>query len=247
MQDFFANAMDVALLCVYNNNWMTDSSNTIAFCREHIRRSELGYHLCEKCHKDLEKAAIKEGKPVVVNCHAGLIMFAIPVCIDGKYIASVIGGQVLKEPLDEKHFKNVAKKLNIKGSEYLEEIKNIKVLPEEKIKTATELLFLVTNAIISFAYARNHLIKLGMGDKIPRNPALEDWFLSTYGNIKRPISTREYEVLKLIVEGKSNTEIAKELFISVHTAKAHVSSILEKFEVEDRVQVAVKAIREGFI
>ena len=62
-----------------------------------------------------------------------------------------------------------------------------------------------------------------------------------------PITEREFEVLKLIVLGKSNTEIAKDLFISVHTVKAHVSSILEKFSVEDRVQVAVKAIREGLV
>ena len=76
---------------------------------------------------------------------------------------------------------------------------------------------------------------------------MEEWFFSNYGNIKKPISSREFEVLKLIVLGKSNTEIANELFISVHTAKAHVSSILEKFAVEDRVQLAVKVVREGII
>ena len=60
-----------------------------------------------------------------------------------------------------------------------------------------------------------------------------------------PLTERECEVLKHLVEGKSNTEIAKELIVSVHTAKAHVCSILQKMSVNDRVQAAVKAVREA--
>lgn len=59
------------------------------------------------------------------------------------------------------------------------------------------------------------------------------------------LTERELEVLRLIVLGKSNTEIADELSISIHTAKAHVCSILQKMEVEDRVSAAVKAVRQG--
>lgn len=62
-----------------------------------------------------------------------------------------------------------------------------------------------------------------------------------------PLTDRECEVLKHLVMGKSNTEIAKELIVSVHTAKAHVCSILQKMCVNDRVQAAVKAVREGLV
>lgn len=62
-----------------------------------------------------------------------------------------------------------------------------------------------------------------------------------------PLTEREYEVLKHLVTGKSNTEIAKELIVSVHTAKAHVCSILQKMCVNDRVQAAVKAVKEGMV
>lgn len=62
-----------------------------------------------------------------------------------------------------------------------------------------------------------------------------------------PLTEREYEVLKHLVSGKSNTEIAKELIVSVHTAKAHVCSILQKMCVNDRVQAAVKAVKEGIV
>lgn len=62
-----------------------------------------------------------------------------------------------------------------------------------------------------------------------------------------PLTEREFEVLKHLVAGKSNTEIAKELIVSVHTAKAHVCSILQKMCVNDRVQAAVKAVKEGIV
>lgn len=66
-------------------------------------------------------------------------------------------------------------------------------------------------------------------------------------NRKRKLSERELEVLKLVVKGLNNAEIAKKLVISIHTAKAHVCSILEKMCVEDRVQAAVKAVRENIV
>jgi DNA-binding NarL/FixJ family response regulator len=64
---------------------------------------------------------------------------------------------------------------------------------------------------------------------------------------KGQLTEREIEVLKLLVMGKSNTEIAQDLIVSVHTAKAHVCSILQKLCVDDRVQAAVKAIKEKII
>ena len=61
------------------------------------------------------------------------------------------------------------------------------------------------------------------------------------------LTERELEVLRLLVKGKSNTEIAKDLIVSVHTAKAHVCSILQKLCVDDRVQAAVKAVKENIV
>ena len=61
------------------------------------------------------------------------------------------------------------------------------------------------------------------------------------------LTEREYEVLKLVVDGKSNNEIAGDLKISEHTAKAHVCNIIQKLVVDDRTQAAVKAIKEGLV
>jgi DNA-binding NarL/FixJ family response regulator len=57
------------------------------------------------------------------------------------------------------------------------------------------------------------------------------------------LTKREGEVLNLMAEGKENTEIAEDLFISPHTVKNHVSNILGKLESQSRVEAAVKAAR----
>ena len=57
------------------------------------------------------------------------------------------------------------------------------------------------------------------------------------------LTSREKEVLVLLTQGLSNTEIAEKLIISSHTAKAHVCNILTKLSVTDRVQAAVKAVK----
>lgn len=71
--------------------------------------------------------------------------------------------------------------------------------------------------------------------------------VDVYQTLTSPLSARESEVLKLLVNGKSNTEIAEELIVSVHTAKAHVCNILHKMQVTDRVQAAVMAFKLGLV
>ena len=64
---------------------------------------------------------------------------------------------------------------------------------------------------------------------------------------EKDLSKREIEVLKLVTEGKSNTQIGIMLNISSHTAKAHLNSIFEKLNVHDRICAAVKAVRENIV
>lgn len=68
----------------------------------------------------------------------------------------------------------------------------------------------------------------------------------TFSN-KLALTTREREVLRLIVEGMSNTQIAKALGISLHTTKAHVCGVLQKLSVQDRMQAAVKAVQHALV
>ncbi|MBW4656306.1 MAG: response regulator transcription factor [Kaiparowitsia implicata GSE-PSE-MK54-09C] len=66
-------------------------------------------------------------------------------------------------------------------------------------------------------------------------------------NQSRRLSERELEVLRLLVDGCSNPEIAAALYLSPNTVKTHVKSIMNKFGVNDRVRTAVFALRNGVI
>jgi NarL family two-component system response regulator LiaR len=61
------------------------------------------------------------------------------------------------------------------------------------------------------------------------------------------LSMREREVLRLMAEGRSNHEIAENLVISDLTARNHISNILVKLRVENRVQAAVRAVRKRLL
>jgi DNA-binding NarL/FixJ family response regulator len=61
------------------------------------------------------------------------------------------------------------------------------------------------------------------------------------------LSQRELDVLKLMVEGYSNPEIASALYLSPNTIKTHVRGIMNKLAVDDRVQAAVVALRAGLV
>jgi DNA-binding NarL/FixJ family response regulator len=62
-----------------------------------------------------------------------------------------------------------------------------------------------------------------------------------------PLSDRELEVLKLVAEGKTNQEIGEALYIGPSTARNHISSILMKLQVDNRVQAAVRAVRDRLV
>ena len=62
-----------------------------------------------------------------------------------------------------------------------------------------------------------------------------------------PLTSRELEVLELIVAGCSNAEISEKLYITVGTVKTHVCHILNKLCADDRTQAAVRALRAGLV
>lgn len=61
------------------------------------------------------------------------------------------------------------------------------------------------------------------------------------------LTSRELEVVRLIAQGRSNQEIARELVISEKTVKTHVSNVLSKLDLGDRTQLAIFAIKKGLV
>lgn len=68
----------------------------------------------------------------------------------------------------------------------------------------------------------------------------------TEPDLQQPLTQREKEVLELISHGMTNKEISAALFISQNTVRAHVRSLMQKLNLDNRTQLAVYGIREGF-
>ncbi len=111
----------------------------------------------------------------------------------------------------------------------------------------TEMLLYIVRSVFQGAMWLDPKIVPSLREKsekiIPKKHTTREAFRNSHANLTQ----REYEVLKLVVDGKSNNDIAEKLCISEHTAKAHVCSIIQKLVVDDRTQAAVKAIKEGIV
>jgi DNA-binding NarL/FixJ family response regulator len=87
------------------------------------------------------------------------------------------------------------------------------------------------------------------------SPAVTKRVISQFSRIPRPVApsrfdeltAREQEIFRLIADGLSNAEIGRELYISDTTVKTHITHILQKLELRDRVQVVVLAYQSGLI
>jgi two-component system nitrate/nitrite response regulator NarL len=90
-------------------------------------------------------------------------------------------------------------------------------------------------SMVSPRMARTLLHQLRRHEQEDRRPTVES------------LSDREKEVLRLVVDGKDNAAIAQELFISPYTVKNHISNILLKLNVENRLQAAVYAVRDSLV
>ena len=99
LQDNLAKALDLAFVTVdYRGRPVTKHSGFTKFC-SCMRGNEKYGRLCDKCHAHGGLHATMEEEPYIYRCHGGLVEFAVPLMVDGKYVGSVMGGQC--EPVGE--------------------------------------------------------------------------------------------------------------------------------------------------
>ena len=153
IQDGFAKLTGMAALTTDEyGNAVTQGSNFTDFCMNYTRKSRLGCQRCEKCDKSGGEQTMHSGKAAAYFCHAGLVDFAAPIMLNGKFIGSIIGGQVLTEKPDEKKFRAIARELDIDVDEYIEALGKIQIIEKEKIDAAADFLCTIAKVLSQTAY-----------------------------------------------------------------------------------------------
>jgi two-component system response regulator NreC len=112
--------------------------------------------------------------------------------------------------------------------------------------------YVLKGATVSELLAALRLVIQG-GVPIPRTlgPRLLSDYLDRAGqqavSSYETLSAREHEILRLICNGRTNKQIAEELFLSVRTVERHRSSIMRKAGLENRAELVAYALRQGFL
>ncbi|HWR41421.1 MAG TPA: PocR ligand-binding domain-containing protein [Patescibacteria group bacterium] len=158
VQDSFAKAMGMASITVDHNGPVTNPSNFTEFCMELTRKSPEGARRCNQCDINGGQEAARTGKPAIYYCHGGLMDFAAPIVVNGRQIGSMLGGQVLPQPPDEEKFRRIAAEIGVDPDRYVAAVKKIRVVPEESIRAAAELLYIVANALSGMGYQRQQIM-----------------------------------------------------------------------------------------
>lgn len=127
-----------------------DSMADTQFCQL-IRSTPQGLRKCERCCARAGFQANRLGVPYIFRCHAGLIKWAAPITIKGKYLGSIVCGQVLMwEPEDFFwiEIKEMTRDLGVSVIELIEAGTRLKVVSGQRVQAAAELLFVLANHIM---------------------------------------------------------------------------------------------------
>lgn len=154
IQDGFARLTGMAALTTdEKGNAVTQGSNFTDFCMNYTRQSKIGCARCGLCDKNGGEQTMKTGKAAAYYCHAGLVDFAAPIMVNGEFIGSIIGGQVLTEAPDEKKFRKIAQDLNINPDDYIRALKKVNIVEKEKIDAAADFLCIIAKILSESAYS----------------------------------------------------------------------------------------------
>lgn len=157
-QDDFAKGVGVASVTVDpDGNPITNPSSYTRFCMDYTHSTECGDKRCAESHRRGGEEAARTGKPVVYECHAGLIDFAAPIMIEGKLIGTILGGQVLTAVPEEDKYRRIAKEIGVNSDEYVQASKEVRILSRESIEAAANVLFIVANSLSKSAYQQRKL------------------------------------------------------------------------------------------
>ena len=136
---------------------VTHPTDWTDFCMKYTRGCPKGKARCEKCDADNGAKAAREGKPQVYECHAGLMDFAAPIMLNGKQVGSILGGQVLTQPLDEEKYRRVAREIGVDPEAYVAAARKVQVVDKARLDHAAQTLYLFAGAFSKMGYYQHRL------------------------------------------------------------------------------------------
>ena len=160
IQDSFSEYTHMASLIADENGVpITVGSGFTRFCMDLTRSSELGFSRCIECDRMGGVKSLKTGKPSVYQCHAGLCDFAAPIIVDGLYLGSIMGGQILTKPLDEELIKERAIEYGIDEQLYLDAAREVHIKSEADALEAANFIFKLAEILSEMAYKNYEALK----------------------------------------------------------------------------------------
>lgn len=142
-----------ALTTDAQGNPVTQGSGFTDFCMNLTRKTEKGFARCAECDRKGAVMTLEKGKPVVYDCHAGLVDFAAPIMVEGTIVGSFIGGQVRTVPIDEETMRQTAEDLGIDPEAYVAAAKKVNVIEYERAEQSAEFLSEIAAVLSQMAYS----------------------------------------------------------------------------------------------
>ena len=188
IQDAFSRVTGIAALTTDTNGVaVTNGSHFSDFCMKYTRNAPMGCIRCAQCDKAGAELAMREGRPIVYTCHAGLMDFAAPIMADNKLVGCFIGGQVLAEKPDREKIVKVAEELGIDPEEYYEAALKVKLIEKEALDNATDFLSTIATVLSDMAYNK-YFVQQAKADLERTSNMKSDFLANMSHEIRTPMN-----------------------------------------------------------
>ena len=166
---------------------VTKPSVSFDFCQDCIQTSKLGRECKEKCTRLCMEQAAKNKGPSTYACNSGLTYYTSPIFVNGAFMGTLTGGQILTKPLTQEEINQFAEKRELDPVLFAEQIKKVPIFPEEKLKNLADFLYAITNGISSLAY--NRYLVYQASQKIEQAAHMKSDFLANMSHeIRTPMN-----------------------------------------------------------
>lgn len=136
---------------------ITEHRSCNRLCKDFIKKSPVGLARCQECDKRGTEMVKDKGETIIYTCHAGLLDFTAPIVVEGQLIGCFLGGQVLKEKMDEEQARKTALEIGVDPEKFIEYAKELPIYTVEQLRTSANFLYSIGNMLSHMAYKKYHI------------------------------------------------------------------------------------------